>query len=541
MRLSIGRKITLLISSVSFIFIISLFVIQSVNTRIANLFNGFYKNDFLVSAQLEKIKEAQVDITLNIRGLQIAYLLELDNQVTGYNQNIKNNYEITPILFTQLRENYAGDKQALDDFESLTNRFQKNAKTFVKTMNEAPDNKAPFPIFSAFITSYQDLGKSLDAFKASVDAAALNTQSKISESITNATMTFYLAVIIAIIAATILSLYISRGIRKGIKNVRDVAQHLAQGDLTILTKVHSSDEVGDLGTAINETINHLRSTIAGIAKSAGIVNDNSRTVLEFNSQVSNVTDEVTNNTNQVVTAIEEMSATSKNIAQNTNETASASNDMQELAHKGLSQSEHTIEVIGDMLTGLNETSDVVQRLQAEISNIETILEVIRGISEQTNLLALNAAIEAARAGEQGRGFAVVADEVRGLAQRSQNSVNEIESLLGQLSSAGNDAVTRMTNSTEKADSARTQVTQNNELIQQMLQRIESVNAQAQQIATAAEEQSAVSDDISKNMHAVQTLTNQSAEIANKTNSHSVEMSQVSQQVLQQASYFKVTK
>lgn len=539
MRFSIGRKITLLVSAISLIFIISLFVIQSVNNKIADQFNIFYKNDFLVSEQFEKIKEAQVSIVLNIRGLQIAYLLNLTGQIDGYIETIQKNIDITPVLFEKLSSSYAGNPDTLKSFKTLTSNFQNSAKQFVQAMESAPDHKASFTVFSAFIDSYSKLESFLQGFKQSVDASAQNTQSSIQDSISNASITFYLSVILAILAATLLSLYISNGIRRGIKNVRDIAQHLAKGDLTVFTQVTSRDEIGDLGQAINETISHLKNTIAGIANSARIVSDNSSTVLEFNSQVSKVTEDVTDNTNQVVTAIEEMSATSKNIAQNTTETASASGDMKTLAHKGLSQSEHTIQVIQDLVSGLTDTSGVVQKLQAEISNIETILNVIRGISEQTNLLALNAAIEAARAGEQGRGFAVVADEVRGLAQRSQNSVNEIETLLSQLNTAGNEAVTRMSDSTNKADSAKGQVTENNELIKQILGRIESVNAQAQQIATAAEEQSAVSDDISKNMHNVQNLTNQSAEIANKTNSHSVEMNQVSQQVLEQASYFKV--
>jgi methyl-accepting chemotaxis protein len=539
MRFSIGRKITFLISSISLIFIISLLVTQSVNTRIAELFTIFYKNDFLVSAQFEKIKETQVDIMVNIRGLQIAHLLNLSDQVETYVETIKKNYDATPVLFKDLEASYTGDKQSLMKFEMLTKEFQTNADVFVRAMNNAADHKAPYQVFMSFMNSYQELGNFLNEFKVGVDESAIRTQSKIDSTIESANLTFYIAVILAVIAASALSLYISNGIRTGIKSVRDAAQHLAKGDLTALTNVDSKDEVGDLSIAINETIKHLRSTIAGIVHSSKIVNDNSHTVLQFNNQVINVTDEVTDNTNQVVTAIEEMSVTSKNIAQNTTETASASGDMQELAHKGLSQSQHTINVIADMVGGLNDTSDVVKKLQAEISNIGTILEVIRGISEQTNLLALNAAIEAARAGEQGRGFAVVADEVRGLAQRSQNSVNEIENLLGQLNSAGTDAVTRMSNSTDKAESARSQVTENNELIQQILERIENVNAQAQQIATAAEQQSAVSDDISQNMHAVQNLTNQSAEIANQTNSHSIEMNQVSQEVLEQVKYFKV--
>lgn len=516
-----------------------MFIIQSVNTRTTNLFNLFYTNDFLVSIKLEEIQQAQVDIMLNIRGLQIAYLLNLNQQIDGYISTIESKYTTTPQLLAKLKASYAGDTNSILEYEAQISQFHIDANTFIKAMNEAPDHKAPFSVFSTFMESYKAVGILSSAFKEAANVSAQKTQADITSAISNSNIIFYITVLIAVIAASSLSLYFSKGIRKGLKNVRDVAQHLAVGDLTILTHVDSNDEISDLGTALNNSINHLRKTIEGISESANTVNDSSQVIAELNNQVSKVTDDVTENTNQVVTAIEEMSATSRNIAQNTTATASSSSDMQSLAHQGLSQSEVTISAISDMVSGLNDTSKVVKKLQQEIANIETILDVIRSIAEQTNLLALNAAIEAARAGEQGRGFAVVADEVRGLAQRSQNSVNEIENMLGQLNSAGNDAVDRMTNSTEKAECTRTQVSENNEITRQMLDRIESVNNQAQQIATAADEQSMVSEEVSKNMHTVQSLTNQSADIANKTNHHSIEMSQVSKKVLEQVKYFKV--
>lgn len=538
MRLSIGRKITLLISSVLLIFIISAFIIQSANTRTTHLFTLFYNNEFLVSMQLEKIQQAQVDIILNIRGLQIAHLLNLDQQIEGYLNTIQHNYELSFELLDKLKTSYSKEQSPLLEYETKISQFHINAMAFIKAMNEAPDHKAPFAVFRQFMTSYAELETLSNAFKEAAHNSAEDTQALVSSAINNANIIFYVSIILAVLAASALSLYFSSGIRKSLKNVRNVAQHIAVGDLTMMTHVDSHDEIGDLGTALNNSINHLRKTIEGISQSANTVNDNSQIIVQLNNQVSKVTDEVTNNTNQVVTAIEEMSASSRNIAQNTTDTATASHAMQDLVHQGLAQSETTINAIGDMISGLNDTSDVVKKLQEEITNIESILDVIRSISEQTNLLALNAAIEAARAGEQGRGFAVVADEVRGLAQRSQNSVNEIESMLGQLSAAGSDAVNRMASSTNKAEGASNLVNENNEITRQMLDRIENVNEQAQQIATAADEQSLVSEEISKNMHTVQSLTNQSTEIANKTNNHSLEMNEVSKTVLDQIKYFK---
>lgn len=539
MRLSIGRKITIMVASISIIFVVALFVIKSTTNRVADLFSHFYENDFVVSMQFEEIKEQQVDVILNIRGLQIAYLLNLNDQVDGYLATLNRAYTSTPELIKQLQSDYEGDKKTLQKFVKSIEDYHVKAKAFVNAMNDSPNNKAPFSIFSAFVKAYDNLNNELTILEKQIDESAQLTQAKMDKSINQAETVFYVAVIIAIIAASVLSLYISGGIRSGIKRVRDAANELANGNLHHDVHVKGNDEIADLALSINETLKHLREIIGGIANSTTVVTENSATVLDFNQQVNQLTLDVTDNTNQVVTAIEEMSATSKNIAENTNNTASASSDMEGLAKKGLAASQNTIESIGEMANELLGTAEVITKLQQEIGNIEKILEVIQGISEQTNLLALNAAIEAARAGEQGRGFAVVADEVRGLAQRSHSSVSEIETLLGQLNTAGDEAVRRMESSNQNAEVSKQKVSDNNLLISEILAQIETVNSQAQQIASAAEEQSAVAEDISKNMHNVQTLTNRSAEIANKTNRHSEEMNTVSKQVLEQTRFFKL--
>ena len=164
------------------------------------------------------------------------------------------------------------------------------------------------------------------------------------------------------------------------------------------------------------------------------------------------------------------------------------------------------------------------------------MDVIRGISEQTNLLALNAAIEAARAGEQGRGFAVVADEVRGLAQRSQDSVNEIETLLSELNNASSKAVDRMDLSLEMVATSRTQVEKSNLLTSNIMEKVAQITEQAKLIASSAEAQSHISEEITRKMNHVQSLTSQSAEFANNTGN---EMASTSTDVKQQLSFFKV--
>ena len=539
-RLSIRAKFLVLVVSISAIFIASLFVIKGTNTRIADNFDRFYQDNFSVSLQVERLKEAQVDIMVDVRGLQIAYLLNLDNQIPGYLSNMQRNYEETPSMLENLSSGFRDDPAIYDRLVHLVNEYQSRTRAFVQAMNDAPDNRAPFPIFSAFSESYSQLSDYFDLLKTSTDQAATQSQREAESAISMANRVFYLSLLIAILAALGLSFFISRDIINGIARVRELATQLAKGNLMVRADVTGTDEVAVLGRSLNDTMEHLGKIIRDIARSADIVGHNSERVLKANSAVQRMSTEITDNTHQVVTAIEEMSATSKNIAENTTETARASGEMERMVNQGMQASASTMATVQQMVESLQKTSGVVGKLQEELASIEKILDVIRGISEQTNLLALNAAIEAARAGEQGRGFAVVADEVRTLAQRSQGSVDEIESLLTHLRSIGQNAVARMSDSSDMAGTTSEQIEENNAMLAAILDAVEQVNGQAQQIATAAEEQSAVAVDISQNMHAVQALTQQSAETAIQTSEFSEEMHQVSRQVLAQLSFFKVS-
>lgn len=327
--------------------------------------------------------------------------------------------------------------------------------------------------------------------------------------------------VIALLAASLITVYMLMR-SMVLAPVAEVTRSLSSiadggGDLTRRLPTHSQNEIAELAHNFNRVMEH----IAGIIRNVIQVNDKVRTNV---NTMGTATESTVNSTSQqlreielVATAVEELSASATEIARHAGETAGRTNATSILAEEGNEIVNLSLENVNRLTGQIESTAQKIQVLKNNSVNIGSVMEVIRTIAEQTNLLALNAAIEAARAGEQGRGFAVVADEVRSLAQKTRSSTEEIESIIVQLQRAADEAHQAMSTSTASARETIETASKVGAALDKIRSNIGTINDMNHQIATASHQQSHVANEVSKNVTAIHTLSEKVADNAQVVN------------------------
>lgn len=375
-----------------------------------------------------------------------------------------------------------------------------------------------------------------------IDAEELliTVRSKEQQEASDFTINFtLLGTLIAIFLGASIGFIVIRGVVNPIKQTNGLIEEISDGNLTRRIPVESGDEIGEMSNNFNNFTEKLQDTIRQISDSTTQLAKSAGKLATVTEQTSSGINNQQIETEQVATAINQMSSTVKEVAQSAAQASMAASEADNEAKSGRQVVNDTIKSIENVANEINESASVIAQLRTDSENIGTVLDVIKGIAEQTNLLALNAAIEAARAGEQGRGFAVVADEVRTLAQRTQESTTEIESLIVSLQNGTQRSVTVMEQSRTKVSKSVEQAQTAGDSLASITKAVDTILEMNTHIASAAEEQNSVAAGINSSVHSIQQITDQTALGAKQTADSSIELATLGTHLQDAIKQFKI--
>lgn len=461
-------------------------------------------------------------------------IAEAESRMIEAGKNVEKAIETYEKLISEPEE-----KTAFADLIQQKQKYMANAQTIVSYAKAGKIEEAHKILdgeqdqLAAVIT--KDLQELFGVNRKGAERSAVNADTAYTTSRTITIIT----IVVSLALTALLSFFVTKSITTPISEALTVTERIAGGDLTKRIDSHGQDEPARLLAGLAVMQDSLRSTIHEIANSStqlaaateelsSVAEDATRTLHRQNDEIQ-----------QAATAITEMSAAVDEVARNATSTSEASNESASFAKEGRTRVQQTVSSIQAMTDEVVRTSQLVEGLADQSQNIGKVLDVIRAIAEQTNLLALNAAIEAARAGEAGRGFAVVADEVRALASRTHTSTQEIEEMIKNIQEGSSLAVSAMRSSADYTKHTLSEAQDAGKALEEIYSRSGLISDRNLLIATASEEQAAVAREVDRNIVTISDLSTQTAAGANQTSASANELARLATSLNNLISRFRV--
>ncbi|WPO97722.1 methyl-accepting chemotaxis protein [Pseudomonas sp. HR96] len=498
--------------------------------------------NLLTAVQLDKLNNAAIWTTRASASAHSAMLARLSGNIEVSNQTavaaterLNNGQKLIDEILPTVT-----DPQLLASARDVQAAFNAYRQIVAQQIDSSKGELAAYMAIDASAknasTAY---AKAREIFTGQINASVQATMAASESRLQYAQNTAIALILLTLVLAIACWSFISRGVLAPLRAAGEHFDVMAKGDLSRPVVARSSNEIGQLFRSLAHMQASQRDTLQHVGQTAALLN---ASATELDAVTLRTTDglmQQNNELDQAATAVTEMTAAVEEVARNavsTSEAASASN---QLAHASRDQVRKVLSEIGVMSNDVQTTGEVIQRLAAQANDIGKVLDVIRSVSEQTNLLALNAAIEAARAGEAGRGFAVVADEVRTLAQRTQQSTHEIEQMISDIQSSTGAAVGSIELNNQRARSTLEATQVSGQMLEDIFTRINEINERNLVIASAAEEQAQVAREVDRNLSNIRQLSDQSGASATQTRAASGELARLAQQMDDLVRRFKV--
>ncbi|MFT7389066.1 MAG: methyl-accepting chemotaxis protein [Candidatus Endobugula sp.] len=493
-------------------------------------------------AALKLMADSRGSFALGLASIR-AYLLSGDQ---AFKASFDSRWATNEERFKQLSQQsflFAGaQKTAWDNYSRARSEFAPLPPQMFASRGKNDWNKANYWLGTKAAPAASKINTLLASLATSQEAlTATDTEMLYAEEVRLEVLGGAISVI-SIILGIGIALYLSHTISAQLKAMISNAKEMAEGNLVVPTLAHGKiDDFNYLSDALNNTRNKLGDLVSRITCSSNSLYEHSGNLKSLITQSQLAIEAQQQETDMIATAMNEMGATVKEVAQNTTEAAKSAEEADSATATGHKVVGETVESINSLANAIEHAANTINQLNEETNAVDTILVVISGIADQTNLLALNAAIEAARAGEQGRGFAVVADEVRTLAARTQESTGEIRIMLDRLKNGATNAVevmseghTQAQKSVEKANVAR-------ETLQSIAATVNAIKDMNTQIAIAAEEQSAVTDEMNHNITTINTSSHMLVEQSKDSLVSANEMAGMASQLAEGVAQFNIDK